>query len=317
MSTAVMHGCFGQGHCLSLSSRTITLASHDGNDTIVLAQWQANLAYRIWFAEAISQHLVHEMVDATVVVCEVFNQVEEILNVKLGAEKAYITAVSIPFPISTVLLRNQLFTTISGCALWDNRTGFFSAILETRQILWGAYGLSQSQGLGVEGIVNESGEGAGVVVNVEINWVCSGIQVLGVEEGVVWVIGVDVWLDLGWGKDDEGEDKTWITNVEERFERFFAQYFVSTPSMRKGDRYASEHLRMVTFTGDAPAHAFALVRGALRRLLANYPWVVFREDFEPDEISAIGAAMLGKVLAEEEARYESDYMVDMTKFQDT
>ncbi|THW76323.1 hypothetical protein D6D17_10458 [Aureobasidium pullulans] len=112
-------------------------------------------------------------------------------------------------------------------------------------------------------------------------------------------------------------DKTWITNVEERFERFFAQYFVSTPSMRKGDRYASEHLRMVTFTGDAPAHAFALVRGALGRLLANYPWVVFKEDFKPDEISAIGAAMLGKVLAEEEARYESDYMVDMTKFQDT
>lgn len=45
---------------LSLSSRTITLASHDGNNTIVLAQWQANLAYRIWFAEAISQHLVYE-----------------------------------------------------------------------------------------------------------------------------------------------------------------------------------------------------------------------------------------------------------------
>jgi len=146
-------------------------------------------------------------VDATVVVCEVFNQAEEILNIELGEEKAYITAVSVPFPIGTVLLRNQLFTTISECALWDNRTGFSSAILETRQILWGAYGLSQSQGLGVEGIVNESGEGtgAGVVVNVEINWVCSGIQVLGVEEGVVWVIREDVWLDLGWRKDDGGE----------------------------------------------------------------------------------------------------------------
>lgn len=142
------------------------------------------------------------MDDATVVVCEVFNQAEEILNVKLGEEKAYITAVSIPFPISTVLLRNQLFTTISGCALWDNRTGFFSAILETRQILWGACALSQSQGLGVEGMVDKSREGAGVVVNIEVNWVCSGIQVLGVEEGVVWVIGEDVWLDLGWREDD-------------------------------------------------------------------------------------------------------------------
>lgn len=143
------------------------------------------------------------MDDATVVVCEVFNQAEEILNVKLGEEKAYITAVSIPFPISTVLLRNQLFTTISGCALWDNRTGFFSAILETRQILWGAYGLSQSQGLGVEGMVDEHAAVERVVViNVEVNWVCSGIQVLGVEEGVVWVIGEDVWLDLGWREDD-------------------------------------------------------------------------------------------------------------------
>lgn len=87
--------------------------------------------------------------------------------------------------------------------------------------------------------------------------------------------------------------------------------------MREDDKYASERLRMITFTGDAPAHAFALVRGALGRLLANYPWVILREDFKPDEISAIGAAMLGKVLEEEEARYESDYVVDMTGFQDT
>ncbi|THY16795.1 hypothetical protein D6D02_03453 [Aureobasidium pullulans] len=175
---------------LSLSSRTITLASHDGNDTIVLAQWQANLAYRTWFAEAISQHLVHEVDDATFVVFEVLHQVKEVLDIQLGQqrERVWISAVSVPFPISTILLRNQLFTTISGCALWDNRTGFFSAILETRQILWGAYGLSQSQGLGVEGMVDESGEGAGVVIDIEINWVCSGIQVLGVEEGVVRVI---------------------------------------------------------------------------------------------------------------------------------
>ncbi|THY55886.1 hypothetical protein D6C97_05326 [Aureobasidium pullulans] len=300
---------------LSLSSRTITLASHDGNNTVVLAQWQANLAYRTWFAEAISQHPVHEVDDATVVVFEVFNQAEEILNIKLGEEKAYITAVSIPFPISTVLLRNQLFTTISGCALWDNRTGFFSAILETRQILWGAYGLSQSQGLGVEGMVDESGEGAGVVINIEINWVCSGIQVLGVEEGVVWVIGEDVWLDLGWRENDGGEDE-FTTDFEERFERFFAQYFGSTPSMREDDEYASEQLRMVTFTGDAPTHAFNTIKMVLRNVLVEYPWVVFKEDFKPDEISAIGAAVLGKVLAEEEARYESDYMVDMTGLQD-
>lgn len=145
------------------------------------------------------------MDDATVVVCEVFNQAEEILNIELGEEKAYISTLIVPFPISTVLLRNQLFTTISECALWDNRTGFFSAILETRQILWGAYGLSQSQGLGVEGMVDESGEGAVVVVNIEINWVCIGMQVLGVEEGVVWVIAEDFWLDIGWREDDGGE----------------------------------------------------------------------------------------------------------------
>jgi hypothetical protein len=184
-------------------------------------------------------------------------------------------------------------------------------------------------------MVDESGEGAGVVVNIEVNWVCSGIQVLGVEEGVVWVIGEDVWLDIGWRKDDEGEvgflwptqheetgltsiqDATWVTRLEERFERFFAQYFISTPSMRQGDKYASEQLRMVTFTGDAPTHAFNTIKMVLRNVLMDYPWVVFREDFKPDEISAIGAAMLGKVLAEEEARYESDYMVDMTGFQDT
>ncbi|THV83384.1 hypothetical protein D6D29_03930, partial [Aureobasidium pullulans] len=154
---------------LSLSSRTLTLASHDGNDTIVLAQWQANLAYRTWFAEAISQHLVHEVDDATVVVCEVFNQAEEILNVKLGEEKAYITAVSIPFPISTRRLEIEMLAAVEELSLWDDRTGFSSAILETRQILWGAYGLSQSQGLGVEGMVDESGEGAGVVVSIELN----------------------------------------------------------------------------------------------------------------------------------------------------
>lgn len=87
--------------------------------------------------------------------------------------------------------------------------------------------------------------------------------------------------------------------------------------MREGDKYASEQLRMVTFTGDAPTHAFNTIKMVLRNVLMDYPWVVFREDFEPDEISAIGAAMLGKVLAEEEARYETDYVVDMTGFQDT
>ncbi|THX50232.1 hypothetical protein D6D06_08109 [Aureobasidium pullulans] len=143
------------------------------------------------------------------------------------------------------------------------------------------------------------------------------MQVLGVEEGVVWVIGEDVWLDSGWRKDDEGEDATWVTNVEGRFERFFAQYFAPTPSMREGDKYAPERLRMITFTGDAPAYAFDIVKTVLRNVLTDYPWVVFKEDFKPDEISAIGAAMLGKVLAEEEARYESDYVVDMTGFQDT
>lgn len=142
--------------------------------------------------------------DATVVVCEVFNQAEEILNVKLGEEKAYITAVSIPFPISTRRLEIEMLAAVEELSLWDDRTGFSSAILETRQILWGAYGLSQSQGLGVEGMVDESGEGAGVVVSIELNWVCIGMQVLGVEEGVVWVIGEDIWMDLGWRKDDGG-----------------------------------------------------------------------------------------------------------------
>jgi len=87
--------------------------------------------------------------------------------------------------------------------------------------------------------------------------------------------------------------------------------------MRKGDKYAPERLRMITFTGDAPAYAFDIVKTALRNVLTDYPWVVFKEDFEPDKISAIGAAMLGKMLAEEEARYETDYVVDMTGFQDT
>lgn len=132
-------------------------------------------------------------VDATVVVFEVFNQAEEILNVKLGEEKAYITAVSVPFPISTRRLEIEMLAAVEGLSFWDNRTGFPSAILETKQILWSAYDL------GVEGMVDESreGAGAGVVVNIEVNWVCSGMQVLGVEEGVVWVIGEDVWLDLG------------------------------------------------------------------------------------------------------------------------
>ncbi|THW37883.1 hypothetical protein D6D22_06996 [Aureobasidium pullulans] len=306
---------------LSLSSRTITLASHDGNDTVVLAQWQANLAYRTWFAEAISQHLVHEVDDATVVVFELLHQVKEVLDIQLGQqgeERVWISAVSIPFPVGIRRLEIEMLAAVEGLSLWDDRTGFSSAILETRQILWGAYGLSQSQGLGVEGMVDEHAAVERVVViNVEVNWVCSGVQVLGVEEGVVWVIGEDVWLDLGWRKDDEGEDATWVTKLEERFERFFAQYFVSTPSMREGDKYASEQLRMVTFTGDAPTHAFNTIKMVLRNVLMDYPWVVFREDFEPDEISAIGAAMLGKVLAEEEARYETDYVVDMTGFQDT
>lgn len=143
------------------------------------------------------------MVDATVVVFEVFNQAEEILNIKLGEEKAYITAVSVPFPISTRRLEIEMLAAVEGLSLWDNRTGVPLAILETRQILWSAYDL------GVEGMVDESregaGAGAGVVVNIEVNWVCSGMQVLGVEEGVVWVIGEDVWLDSGWRKDDEGE----------------------------------------------------------------------------------------------------------------
>ncbi|THW26564.1 hypothetical protein D6D23_03319 [Aureobasidium pullulans] len=298
---------------LSLSSRTIALASHDGTDTIVLAQWQANLAYRTWFAEAISQHLVHEVVDATVVVSELLHQVKEVLDIQLGQqgeERVWISAVSIPFPVGTRRLEIEMLAAVEGLSLWDNRTGFSSAILETRQILWSAYDL------GVEGMVDESGERAGVVVHIEVNWVCSGMQVLGVEEGVVWVIGEDVWLDLGWRKDDGGEDE-FTTDFEERFERFFAQYFVFTPSMREDDKYASEQLRMITFTGDAPAYAFDIVKTVLRNVLTDYPWVVFKEDFKPDEISAIGAAMLGKVLAEEEARYESDYMVDMTGLQDT
>lgn len=87
--------------------------------------------------------------------------------------------------------------------------------------------------------------------------------------------------------------------------------------MGKGDKYASEQLRMVTFTGDAPTHAFNTMKMVLRNVLVEYPWVLFKEDFKPDEIPAIGAAVLGKVLAEEEARYESDYMVDMTGLQDT
>ncbi|OBW65345.1 MAG: WD40 repeat-like protein [Aureobasidium pullulans] len=270
---------------------------------------------QIWHIELGSQkpfrNVLSMTVDATVVLCEVFNQAEEILNIELGEEKAYITAVSVPFPIGTRRLEIEMLAAVEGLSLWDDRTGVPLAILETRQILWSAYDL------GVEGMVDKSreGAGAGVVVNIEVNWVCSGIQVLGVEEGVVWVIGEDIWLDSGWREDDGGEDE-FTTDFEERFERFFAQYFVSTPSMRKGDKYAPERLRMITFTGDAPAYAFDIVKTALRNVLTDYPWVVFKEDFKPDEISAIGAAMLGKVLAEEEARYETDYVVDMTKFQD-
>lgn len=149
------------------------------------------------------------VVDATVVVFELLHQVKEVLDIQLGQqgeERVWISAVAIPFPISTRRLEIEMLAAVEELSLWDDRTGVPLAILETRQILWGAYGLSQSQGLGVEGMVDEHAAVERVVViNVEVNWVCSGIQVLGVEEGVVWVIGEDVWLDLGWGKDDEGE----------------------------------------------------------------------------------------------------------------
>lgn len=109
--------------------------------------------------------------DATVVVSELLHQVKEVLDIQLGQqgeERVWISAVSIPFPISTRRLEIEMLAAVEGLSLWDDRTGFSSAILETRQILWCAYGLSQSQGLGVEGMVDESGEGAGVVVHIEI-----------------------------------------------------------------------------------------------------------------------------------------------------
>jgi hypothetical protein len=50
--------------------------------------------------------------DVTVVVFEVFNQAEDILNIELGEEKAYISAVSIPFSISTRRLEIEMLAAV-------------------------------------------------------------------------------------------------------------------------------------------------------------------------------------------------------------
>lgn len=90
-----------------------------------------------------------------------------------------------------------------------------------------------------------------------------------------------------------------MTEIENQLSAFLAKHIRPPgPSTPPGDHFYIPDLRAVTLSGDAPPHAFDVLRTAVEKVMEGYPYAQLSDTIRPSELFAVGAAKYAQFLVE-------------------
>ncbi|THW68318.1 hypothetical protein D6D19_08979 [Aureobasidium pullulans] len=253
---------------LSLGSRTVTLANlTDSGNVSIIAQLPVDSAYISWFQQAIPAD--------NAALIDVLQAARNVLEAA-SADNAYISVVALPWEIRTYRLDEVIINAISGASLLDLRLEEIPRLtmIETRHVVQIAYGFDLPQNLGLP---------------MDFDW--SAKAAASLEHDAMFKGFTDV--------DYLGTDQRPATGIENQLSIFLAKHIRPPgPSTPPGDHFYIPDLRAVTFSGDAPPHAFDVLRTAVEKVMEGYPYAQLYDTIRPSELFAVGAAKYAQFLVE-------------------
>ncbi|THX85099.1 hypothetical protein D6D04_02034 [Aureobasidium pullulans] len=277
---------------LSLGSRTVTLANlTDSGNVSIIAQLPVDSAYISWFQQAIPAD--------NAALIDVLQAARNVLEAA-SADNAYISVVALPWEIRTYRLDEVIINAISGASLLDLRLEEIPRLtmIETRHVVQIAYGFDLPQNLGLPMNFDWSAKVEPLILHIEYNWNFMGFQLIHIYKAAA-SLEHDAMFKGFTDVDYLGTDQRPVTEIENQLSIFLAKHIRPPgPSTPPGDHFYITDLRAVTFSGDAPPHAFDVLRTAVEKVMEGYPYAQLYDTIRPSELFAVGAARYAQFLVE-------------------
>ncbi|THY60650.1 hypothetical protein D6C98_02271 [Aureobasidium pullulans] len=277
---------------LSLGSRTVTLANlTDSGNVSIIAQLPVDSAYISWFQQAIPAD--------NAALIDVLQAARNVLEAA-SADNAYISVVALPWEVRAYRLDEVIINAISGASLLDLRLEEIPRLtmIETRHVVQIAYGFDLPQNLGLPMNFDWSAKVEPLVLHIEYNWNFMGFQLIHIYKAAA-SLEHDAMFKGFTDVNYLGTDQKSATGIENQLSIFLAKHIRPPgPSTPPGDHFYIPDLRAVTFSGDAPPHAFGVLRTAVEKVMEGYPYAQLYDTIRPSELFAVGAAKYARFLVE-------------------
>ncbi|THY90997.1 hypothetical protein D6C93_06406 [Aureobasidium pullulans] len=285
---------------LSLGSRTVTLANlMDSGNVSIIAQVPVDSAYISWFQQAVNLKPSYEIPADNAALIDVLQAARNVLEAT-SADNAYISVIALPWEVRTYKLDEVIVNAISGASLLDPRLEEIPRLtmIETRHVVQIAYGFDLPQNLGLPKDFDWSAKVEPLVLHIEYNWNFMGFQLIHIYKAAA-SLEHDAMFKGFTDVDYLGTDQKSATGIENQLSIFLAKHIRPPgPSTPPGDHFYIPDLRAVTFSGDAPPHAFDVLRTAVQKVMEGYPYAQLYDTIRPSELFAVGAAKYAQFLVE-------------------
>ncbi|THY70308.1 hypothetical protein D6C95_10337, partial [Aureobasidium pullulans] len=275
---------------LCLGSRTVTLASLTDSGTVsIIAQLPVDSAYISWFEEAIPAD--------NAALIDVLQAARNVLEAA-SADNAYISVIALPWKLRTHKLDEIIIDALTDASMLDPRPKEILRLtmIETRHVVRIAYGFDLPQNFGLPMNFDWSAKVEPLVLHIEYNWNFMGFQLIHIYKAAA-SLEYDAMFKGFTDVDYLGTDQRPATGIENQLSAFLAKHVRPPgPSTPPGDHFYIPDLRAVTFSGDAPPHAFDVLRTAVQKVMEGYPYAQLYDTIRPSELFAVGAAKYAQFL---------------------
>ncbi|TIA09040.1 hypothetical protein D6C81_08855 [Aureobasidium pullulans] len=161
-----------------------------------------------------------------------------------------------------------------------------------------AYGFDLPQNLGLPKDFDWSAKVEPLVLHIEYNWNFMGFQLIHIYKAAA-SLEHDAMFKGFTDVNYLGTDQKSATGIENQLSILLAKHIRPPgPSTPPGDHFYIPDLRAVIFSGDAPPHAFDVLRTAVEKVMEGYPYAQLYDTIRPSELFAVGAAKYAQFLVE-------------------
>ncbi|KEQ79976.1 hypothetical protein M438DRAFT_386309 [Aureobasidium pullulans EXF-150] len=285
---------------LSLGSRTVTLANlTDSGNVSIIAQLPVDSAYISWFQQAVELKPKYEIPADNAALIDVLQAARNVLEAA-SADNTYISVIALPWKLRTHKLDEIIIDALTDASMLDPRPKEILRLtmIETRHVVQIAYGFDLPQNLGLPKDFDWSAKVEPLVLHIEYNWNFMGFQLIHIYKAAA-SLEHDAMFKGFTDVNYLGTDQKSATGIENQLSAFLAKHIRPPgPSTPPGDHFYIPDLRAVTFSGDAPPHAFDVLRTAVEKVMGDYPYAQLYDTIRPSELFAVGAAKYAQFLVE-------------------